>query len=312
MTGTTRSPMRTIALAAVATVLTISLVAGRSASQQPEALPASRQGTLNLPPRDSTLQAGLSRVLQERQFRGLVQRKQLSVALVDLSDPDRLRYAAVDDDHMRYAASLPKIAIMLGVFDQIDRGTLTYTPELRDQLEAMIRRSDNPTSTELIRLVGFENIARTLQDARYELYDPERQGGLWVGKDYGGDLGYWQRDSLHNISHGATARQVARFMVMLDRGDLVSPWASAEMKAIMGHPEIHHKFVLGLDARPRSRIFRKSGTWKNWHADAAIVERDGHKYVAVALLESSAAKGVLSQLIVRLDDLIFGVRRPAE
>lgn len=311
MNGIARTPTRTAALAAVATILTAGMVAARGTSHPPAAA-QEVQGSLTLPPRDSALQAGLARILQERQFRGLVQRQQLSVALVDLSDPDRMRYAAVDDDHMRYAASLPKIAIMLGVFDQIDRGHLTYTPELREQLEAMIRRSDNPTSTELIRLVGFENIAQTLQDPRYELYDPARQGGLWVGKDYGGDLGYWQRDSLHNISHGATARQVARFMVMLDRGDLVSPWASAEMKAIMGHPEIHHKFVLGLDARPRSRIFRKSGTWKNWHADAAIVERDGRKYVAVALLESASAKGVLSQLIVRLDDLIFGVRRRAE
>ncbi|HSM17073.1 MAG TPA: hypothetical protein VK845_08790 [Gemmatimonadales bacterium] len=39
-----------------------------------------------------------------------------------------------------------------------------------------------------------------------------------------------------------------------------------------------------------------------------IVERDGKKYVAVALLESSSAKGVLSKLILRLDDLIH---RPA-
>jgi beta-lactamase class A len=101
---------------------------------------------------------------------------------------------------------------------------------------------------------------------------------------------------------------VARFLVMLDRGELVSPWASGEMKAIMAHPAIHHKFVLGLDARPDSRIFRKSGTWRNWHADAAIVERDGKKSVAVALLETSAT-GILAQLIVKLDDLIH--RAPA-
>lgn len=102
--------------------------------------------------------------------------------------------------------------------------------------------------------------------------------------------------------------QVARFLVMMDQGRLVSPWASAETKSIMGKPAINHKFVRGLASRPRSRIFRKSGTWERWHADAALVERDGRKYVAVALLE--APKGVsggdvLSSLIVRLDDLIF-------
>ena len=260
--------------------------------------------TLVLPTVDPALQAGLNRILRDRPFRSLVERGNLSVALVDLSNPARLRYAARNDNRMRYAASLPKIAIMLGVFDQIDHGKLEYTPELRTKLERMIRNSDNATSSELIELVGFENIASTLRDPRYALYDSARAGGLWVGKDYGGPLGYWERDPINHISHGATARQVARFMVMLDGGTLVSPWASTEMKAIMGHPAIHHKFVLGLDARPQSRIFRKSGTWKNWHADAALVERNGKKYVAVALLESSRAKGVLSKLILRLDDLI--------
>lgn len=259
--------------------------------------------SLVLPAPDSALQAGLDRVLATQPFRSLAARGKLSVALVDLSQPGVIRYAALDDDRMRYAASLPKVAIMMGVFCEIDAGRLSYSPALRRKMERMIRNSDNPTSSELIELIGFEAIANCLRDPQYDLYDPDRQGGLWVGKDYGGDLGYWERDPISNISHGATARQVARFLVMMDRGELVSPWASAEMKTIMANPAIKHKFVLGLEERPNSRIFRKSGTWRNWHADAAIVERAGKKYVAVALLETSA-KGTLRQLIVKLDDLI--------
>ena len=56
--------------------------------------------------------------------------------------------------------------------------------------------------------------------------------------------------------------------------------------------------------KPGSVIFRKSGTWQRWHADAALVERDGKVYVAVALLESRDARGVMSGLILKLDDLI--------
>ncbi len=272
---------------------------------------AARTGTLALPPQDPQLQRGLDRILAERPFRRLVSQKRMSVALVDLSDPSVIRYAGLDDGRMRYAASLPKIAIMLGAFDRIDRGDLPYTPELRVRMEDMIRRSSNSESTRLIEQVGFESIARTLRDGRYQFYNPRRGGGLWVGRDYGGGPGLWRRDPLNNLSHGASARQVARFLVMMDRGELVSPWASAEMKSIMGHPDINHKFVLGLERRPTSRIFRKSGSWKQWHADAAIVERDGRKYVAVALVESMTAKGVLSDLIVRLDDLIHGAPRPA-
>lgn len=264
--------------------------------------------SLVLPDPDPSLQSGLTAVLAERPYRRLVSERRLSVSLVDVTDPDHPRYAGFDDNHMRYAASLPKIGILLGVFDQIDRGAIAYTPELRQKLELMIRRSDNAVSSELISLVGFENIARTLQDPRHQLYDPARRGGIWVGRGYGGIVGLWRRDPIASISHGATSRQTARFLVMLERGELVSPWASQEMKSILADPLIHHKFVLGLEStHPEARIFRKSGTWRNYHADAALVERDGRRYVAVALLESptNSSAGVLASLIVRLDDLIF-------
>jgi len=261
--------------------------------------------TLVLPDPDPALQAGLRTILNQSPYRRLIQERRLSVALVDLSDPTIIRYAGVDDDRERYAASLPKIGILLGVFDQIDKERIVYTPELRGKLELMIRKSSNSISSEMIRLVGFPNIASALRDPRHQLYDPEgRGGGLWVGRGYGSGVGLWRRDPVGNTSHGATARQVARFLVMMDQGMLVSPWASAEMKSIMGNPQIKHKFVAGLSSRPGSRIFRKSGTWKEWHADAALVERDGKKYVAVALAESSSGGSILSSLILRLDDLV--------
>ncbi len=297
-----------VVAAGAASVLALTVLAaqevGDSRLSRAPSPPASR--TLVLPDPDPELQAGLRRVLSQAPFRRLVLERRISVALVDLSDPEgTIRYAAQDDDRERYAASLPKIAILLGVFDQIDRGRLSYTPELRRKLEAMIRRSDNAISSEMIRLVGFQNIANTLRDPRYELYDAGRRGGgLWVGRGYGSGVGLWRRDPVGNMSHGATARQVARFLVMMERNQLVSPWASAEMKRIMGQPAINHKFVKGLAARPGSEIYRKSGTWRQWHADAALVERDGKKYVAVALVESPSGGSILSSLIVRLDELI--------
>jgi len=276
----------------------------RPASSSTSPSPGSTE-TLVLPEPDAQLQDGLQSVLNQSPYRRLIQERRLSVALVDLSDPVAIRYAGVDDDRERYAASLPKIGILLGVFYQIDQGRIRYTPELRRKLELMIRRSDNAISSEMIRLVGFQTIADALRDPRYQLYDPEsRGGGLWVGRGYGNGVGLWRRDPVGNTSHGATARQVARFLVMMDRKMLVSDWASTEMKSIMGNPQIKHKFVAGLSSRPGSRIFRKSGTWKDWHADAALVERDGKKYVAVALAESRSGGAVLSSLILRLDDLV--------
>lgn len=295
------------ALGLLGGVIALSLLYPLRAQMRPpsEPHPLPVQETLVLPELDASLQAGLQAILSQAPYRRLIQERRLSVALVDLSDPGYLRYAGVDDDRERYAASLPKIGILLGFFDQVDKGNITYTPQLRTKLEYMIRRSSNSISSEMIQLVGFENIEAALRDPRHQLYDPSgRGGGLWVGRGYGSGVGLWRRDPVGNISHGATARQVSRFLVMMDEGMLVSPWASAEMKTIMGSPAIKHKFVAGLSGRPGSRIFRKSGTWKEWHADAALVERGGKKYVAVALAESSSGGSVLSSLILRLDDLV--------
>ena len=294
--------MRTIGVATASLALFIAPVeaAGQAASTAPPQSYA-------LPAPDAVLQAKLTAVLGQPPYRRLVAEKRLSVALVDITDLDNARYAGHDADRMRYAASLPKIGILLGVFDQIDRGRIEYTPALRARLELMIRNSDNKTSSDMIRLAGFQNIANALRDPRHELYDRDRKGGVWVGRGYGG-LGVWRRDPMSNVSHGATARQAARFFVLMERGELVSPWASAEMKSILAEPRIHHKFVLGLEtAYPRSVIYRKSGTWRNYHADVAMVERDGRTYVAAALLESptTSSAGVLAALIVRLDALVF-------
>lgn len=276
---------------------------GRARANRPAAQPTS----FALPAPDAALQARLTAIMRQAPYRRLVDQRRLSVALVDVTDPDNVVYAGVDADRMRYAASLPKIGILVGVFDQIEKGNIEYTPALRQKLERMIRNSDNAISSEMVSLAGFENIAAALQDPRHELYDPKRRGGIWVGRGYGG-LGLWRRDPIASISHGATARQAARFFVLIERGELVSPWASAEMKTILGDPRIHHKFVKGLEeARPRSVMYRKSGTWRNYHADAVLVERDGRSYVAVALLESvtNSAQGVMASLIVELDEIIY-------
>lgn len=253
---------------------------------------------------DQYLQKNLVESLAALRLDQAVRNKSLSVALVDISNPENPRLAAVNGDHMMYAASLPKIAILFGAFDRIDRGELALTGEVREKLTRMIRNSSNTAATEMLNLVGKDYLARLLASPRYRLYDPEMNGGLWVGKDYG-KASAWKRDPLHNLSHGATAFQVARFYYLLETGRLVSPEMSQAMKEILGKPAIHHKFVKGLEqARPGAKIYRKSGTWQDFHADSGIIERDGHRYIAVALAKDPQGGEWLRQLIVSLDDLI--------
>jgi beta-lactamase class A len=254
---------------------------------------------------DPVLQEGLEQCITDLNLQGAVHKKSLCVALVDISDPHAPRLAAINGNEMMYAASLPKIAVLLGAFQRCAQGQMEMNEETRDTLTCMIRNSSNSAATEMLRKVGKEYLTELLQSSRYRLYDPAQNGGLWVGKEYGKSPA-WRRDPLHNLSHGATALQVARFYYLLETGRLVSPEMSMEMKEILGDPAIQHKFVKGLnECRPGSDIYRKSGTWRDYHSDSALVERDGRRYIAVALAKDPQGGEWLSRLIVSLDDLIF-------
>jgi beta-lactamase class A len=254
--------------------------------------------------RSNRLQEGLETCLRDLHLDKSVERKKLSIALVDITDPSRPLLAEVNGNRMMYAASLPKIAILLGAFERIERGEMELDRETEEKLTRMIRNSSNKAATDMLNRVGKAYLADLLQSPKYRLYDPSYNGGLWVGKDYG-RAGAWKRDPLANLSHGATAFQVARFYYMLESGQLVSPEMSREMKSILGKPAIQHKFVKGLKSRPDAVIYRKSGSWRQYHADSAIIEHNGRRYIAVALAEDSQGGAWLSQLIARLDDLIL-------
>lgn len=254
---------------------------------------------------DPWLQNALIQKLEQLKLLEQCENKKLMIALVDITNPARPRMASYNNDDMIYAASLPKIAIMLGAFQAAKSGHLVMDEELESLIRQMIRDSSNSAATQVLERIGIDYLARVLTSERYLLYDADRNGGLWVGKPYAKEP-VWRRDPLHNLSHGATPFEVARFYYLLETGRLVSPEASARMKAILADSSIDHKFVHGLkEARPGSRIFRKSGSWGNYHADSAIVERDGRKYIAVALANNPLASEWLARLIVGLDDIIF-------
>lgn len=253
---------------------------------------------------DPRLQKGLEDILAALGLGRAVADRNLCVVLADITAPEAPRVALANPNHMMYAASLPKIAILLGAFERIGRGEMALDGPTLDQLQRMIRRSSNTAATEMLNRVGPDFLLEVLQSPRYRLYDPTMNGGLWVGKEYSSAAAR-RRDPLHNISHGATALQVARFYYLLETGGLVSPEHSRTMKQILGEPEINHKFVKGLRAAyPDSRIFRKSGTWQDFHADSALIEHAGHRYIAVALSRSPDGGRWLSELILGLDSLV--------
>jgi beta-lactamase class A len=250
---------------------------------------------------DARLQQGLDELVKAHGLEAAARDGRLAIALADVTDPGAPRVAAINGDKMMYAASLPKIAILLGAMDKIQGGAAT-TASLDEDIEQMIRYSSNSAATRVLQWVGRDHLISLLQSPRLRLYDAAHNGGLWVGKDYGGNPAY-HRDPLHNLSHGATAMQVARLFQLLESGSLLDPQLTARMKATLGDPGIHHKFVKGLESRPDAKIFRKSGTWRDFHADGALVESGGRRLVLVGLAEDPHGGDWLASIAAPMHDL---------
>ena len=236
----------------------------------------------------------------------LISQRRMAIGLVDLSVPGEVRYASLNGRHMMYAASLPKIAVLAAALDAIERGELESTEEVRQDLRLMIARSNNAATTRTIDRIGFEAIERTMTDEEHQLYDPEFGGGLWVGKRYAAG-GRRVPDPLRGISHAATAEQVCRFYYLLTNNALVSPEASSEMRSYLVDPQLHHKFVNTLDeVAPNAQVYRKSGSWRNFHADSALVQGAERNYIMVALIEDENGEQHCREIARVLDELMMG------
>jgi beta-lactamase class A len=255
---------------------------------------------------DNDLQAALIKKLNENKtWARLIKSKKMAVGVVDISDPNNVKFARVNGNEMMYAASLPKLAVLLASMDAIEKGELEETDEVKKDMTAMIRFSDNRASTRMIDRVGFDKIEEVLTDPRYEFYDEDFGGGLWVGKRYasGGDR---HPDPMRGLSHAATVSQVCRYYYLLAFGKLVSFEKSKQMFEILSNPKIQHKFVKVMrEIAPLAKLFRKSGTWKNWHSDSMIVwGPNWRRYILVALIEDSRGEKILRNLVPAVEEIL--------
>ncbi|OBQ56137.1 serine hydrolase [Tamlana sp. s12] len=249
---------------------------------------------------EKNLKAELSR---NAKWKSLIANKKMSIAVVDLSHHD-MKYAGINGDNMVYAASLPKIAVLYAVMDAIDKGEVKDSPEIRKDLKLMIAKSNNAASTRMIDLVGYKKIEAVLRKAGNSLYDPGTGGGLWVGKRYAA-AGKRYPDPIKGLSHAATPYQAANFYYHLVFGKLISFQRSAEMLEILKDPELGHKFVYTLrDIAPNAKLYRKSGSWKNYHSDSVLVWGPERRYILVALIEDPRGEQIVRNLVKPVEKVL--------
>jgi beta-lactamase class A len=252
---------------------------------------------------DTTLQRSLEGAVRDLGLETQLAQRHLALALVDVTDSQAPRLAMLNGDEMMYAASMPKVGILFGAMAEVESGRFPLDAERLAAMNRMIRNSSNEDASRVLNWVGGNRLLEWLQSDRFRLYDAQGSGGLWVGKGYGPEPAF-QRDPLRHLSHGATAYQVARLYTMLAAGTLFQPRVNALMLDILSNPGIHHKFVRALQGLPGVRIFRKSGTWKDFHADSALIEQGGRRFVMVAIAEHRDGGEWLVRLAERMNQLI--------
>lgn len=235
----------------------------------------------------------------------LVSSKKMLLGVVDLTDKLNPRFASINGDEMMYAASLPKIAVLLAAEDALDKGEIEHTDQLEKDMRLMISKSNNKATTRIIDLLGFEKIENVVTNKEYNFYNEENGGGLWVGKRYAAG-GATNREPIKNLSHAATANQVCRFYYQLINHNLISETRSEHMLSMLEAPEINHKFVNSLTKiDPDAKLYRKSGTWKTWHADSVLVWGESRKYILVALINDGGGEQIIRDLVEPLDEVIL-------
>jgi beta-lactamase class A len=227
---------------------------------------------------------------------------QTAVGVLDLNT---LRLAMIHPDRGEYAASVPKVGILLAYFQLHPEAATNLSAQTRHELGLMAKASNNEMAAKFSRELGLKQIQAVLNS--YHFYDTNHGGGIWVGKHYGqGDERYG--DPIGDNSHAATVRQLLRYFLMLERGKLVSPAASKTMREIFASPDIPHddiKFVKGLEGRD-VQIIRKWGSWEDWFHDTAVVTGGGRHYILVGLTKHPKGDEYLVDLAKAVDDLMVG------
>jgi beta-lactamase class A len=269
---------------------------------RPPWLPGAARAALRVDPRfvpSPALQRCLDDAVARLGLQGDVREGRFAAAVADLTaDAAHPAYAGVADTRMMYGASVPKIATLGAAFQwrrDLRRGAVPraeggaafigapvdFAPVYREQLRLMIFRSDNRAATEAAQRTGLPRIAVWLWDTG--LYDPARGGGVWLGRGFFHDP-LWRAEPMRNLPHAATARALVSFYTLLGQDRLVDADASAEIRALMGPSAFFNRLRRAvLERWPTARVYRKTGTWRQYRHDSALVERPGARYAVAAL-----------------------------
>lgn len=198
-------------------------------------------------------------------------------------------YSLRGDEQTRTASTI-KLAIMAEAFRQVSQGKVAWTDELvltkekkqggsgvlsefsdntkidlRTALNLMIVVSDNTATNLVLDKIGTDNVNDFMDSLGLtDIRSMRKIGG-------GGDSKAW-KDDVRNRLFGlgrSSPRQMVKLVEMMERGELVSREASAEMIAIMKRQQ--YKDGIGRGEPDTIPVASKSGALDRFRADVGIV-----------------------------------------
>jgi beta-lactamase class A len=135
-------------------------------------------------------------------------------------------------------------------------------------LDLMITRSDNSAANCLIDIAGRPNINKTMKENGWAGSEVTRK---FLRRKFE-DPGY---DTVRSTE--TCALHAADFMYKINTLQLVSPWVSMQLKALLGRQLDNTKLSPGLSSA--AMFYHKSGWWSFYTHDVGIVDDGKIKYV---------------------------------
>lgn len=178
--------------------------------------------------------------------------------------------AGVNPNRLFIAASLIKLPVMAAAFEHWEQRPERKTKNALTWMEWMMTVSDNASTDRLIDMVGGPEIVTA--------------GCAERGWD---NLKVRHAIINHRGRRGSnecTAREVAEFLVALDKRELVSPEADQEMWEIMTRSRKLARIPAGIPKLPGVEVGNKTGTLGYVLHDAAIVRTPRVRYAICILI----------------------------
>src|SRR5947199_7896835 len=263
------------------------------------------------PPKDSV---AASEVSLYRNVLKIKQEHELENLGISFYDAETTIQWAYNADHYFHAASTMKLAVLLGVFRQVDRGELTLdapvhvrnrftsivnqepfmldlsrdadpnvyghlgkTLTVRELAFWMITKSSNLATNLLVEIVGIHNIQQALDELEID--------GVKILRGVEDQAAFQA-----GLNNEVTANGLLKLLRVIANRKAYSPEASEEMLSILLEQQYRSGIPAGLPKA--ARVAHKTGNISTVHHDAGIIFLDGRKpYVLVVLTQFAAETG---------------------